>query len=264
MNEAGIFERYEDKFPGNQNAVDAVPGWSTALPPEFGVTAGSICAFNDSRIAWAAECFGSLEDKSVLELGPLEAGHTIHLERLGAKVTAIEANRLAFLRCLVVKEIVGLKRATFLLGDFIKWLENTAATYDLIVASGVLYHMSDPLRLLDLISKRANAVFLWTHYASDEAMPIGDPRRAVLAEQPRIVAFNGVPARLYQRTYASAEIRPEYCGGMADDHSWMHRDDILAALKSLKYTDIRVAQDTPNHVNGPAFSVFARRDARAF
>ena len=254
-----VFEHYNDKFPTNQNAVDAIPGWSTSLPAEFGVTAGTLNVFNDNRISWAAECFGSLENKSVLELGPLEAGHTIHLERLGAYVTAIEANKLAFLRCLVMKEIVGLTRAKFLLGDFVKWLEASPVTYDLIVASGVLYHMRDPLRLLELTSMRSDALFLWTHYVSDEAMPLGDPRRVVLAEHPRVVDFNGVRVRLYQRTYAEAQVSPAFNGGFVDDHSWMHREDILAVLKSLGYTEILVAQDTPNHINGPAFSVFARR-----
>jgi hypothetical protein len=253
------FELFVSSAPCLQNAVDAVPGWSTSLPPEYGVVAGSIGAFHDIRIIWAAECFGSLDNKKVLELGPLEAGHTFQLEQLGANVTAIEANKLAFLRCLIAKEITGLQRAKFLLGDFVKWLEVTDATYDLIVASGVLYHMGDPLHLLDLVSRHSDALYLWTHYVSDDAMPVGDPRRATLADHPRVVTFNGVPIRLYRRTYANAESNLNFNGGIADDHSWMHRDDILSALRSLGYTDIRTVQETPDHVNGPCFSVFARK-----
>lgn len=257
--DGGSFEQYEDRFPTNQNAIDAVPGWSTSLPPSYGVVAGQIETFHDIRVEWTGECFGSLEGKSVLELGPLEAGHSMHLERLGATVTAIEANKLAYLRCLVAKEIVGLKRVRFLLGDFIKWLEVTDETYDLILASGVLYHMHEPLHLLELAAARSEALYLWTHYVSDAVMPIGDPRRAVLAQHPRIVDFHGVPARLYRRTYAKAEANLSFNGGMADDHSWMHRDDILSCLAALGYADIRVAHDAPDHQNGPSFSVFARK-----
>ena len=255
----GTFEQYDPSFPTNQNAIDLLPGWCTALPPEANVVAGPLGTFHDSRIAWANECFGSLVGKRVLELGPLEGGHTIHLERLGAEVLGIESNKIAFLRCLVVKEIVGLKHATFKLGDFVKWLEGTDETYDLIVASGVLYHMRDPLHLLDMAARRSNALYLWTHFVHDDAMPIGDPRRAVIADTPDIVTFRGAPMRLYKRTYAHAEANDSFNGGMMDAHHWMHRDDILTALRLVGYADIRVAQETPDHQNGPAFSVFARK-----
>jgi SAM-dependent methyltransferase len=257
----GVFERYTDKLPSHQNAVDAVPGWSTSLPHEFQVKAGQMDAFNDARIAWAGECFGDLTDKNVLELGPLEAGHTMHLERLGANVLAIEANKYAFLRCLIFKEIVNLRKSRFLLGDFVKWLEVSGDQFDLIVASGVLYHMQDPLHLLDLISRHSRSLFLWTHYVSEEAMPVGDPRRAVLSTNPKLVSFHGAQIRLYQRTYSNADSNIDFNGGLIDDHSWIHRDDIPAALSVLGYDDIRTSHDQPNHVNGPAISIFARKSS---
>jgi hypothetical protein len=116
------FERYVSSAPCWQNAVDAVAGWNTAFPPHYGVTAGSVPTHSDQRIVWALECFGPLVDRHVLELGPLEGGHTSMLEAAGARVDAIEANELAFLRCLIRKEIVGLTRSKFWLGDFVKAL----------------------------------------------------------------------------------------------------------------------------------------------
>ncbi len=257
--ERGTFRHYVTTVPSNQNAIDAVPGWSTALPAEYQTSAGALGTYHDARIFWAAECFGDLQGANVLELGPLEAGHTLQLERMGAHVTAIEANRLAFLRCLVVKEIVGLQKARFKLGDFIKWLESADATYDIIIASGVLYHLRDPLHFLELAAKRSAALFLWTHFVHDEMMPPGDRRRGMIAKHPTVVDFHGCPVRLYTRSYLSAEDKDSFSGGMADQHSWMHRDDILAALRAVGYTDIRTAQEQPDHQNGPCFCVFARR-----
>jgi hypothetical protein len=258
-NVAMIFDQYTESFPSNQNAVDAVPGWSTALPGELGVTAGAIALFDDGRITWAMQEYGDIKGRRVLELGPLEAGHTYMLTRAGAHVEAIESNRLAYLRCLVVKELVGMQNARFLLGDFVKWLERTEERYDLIIASGVLYHMRDPLHLLDLISKRSDTAFFWTHYVSDAAMPATDSRRSVIATDPEVRDFHGVRVRQYRRTYANAQQSPAFCGGSADEHYWIEREDILAGLAALGYTTT-VAHDEPDHHNGPAFSVLARRD----
>src|SRR5262245_48420088 len=102
--ESRTFERYVSAAPCLQNAVDAVAGWSSAFPPKYELKAGALSTYSDPRIQWAIECFGSLEGRHVLELGPLEGGHTSMLEAAGARIDAIEANQVAFMRCLITKE----------------------------------------------------------------------------------------------------------------------------------------------------------------
>ena len=121
-----------------------------------------------------------------------------------AAIDAIEANVLAFVRCLVVKETLRLDRARFHLGDFMKWLEAAPARYDLVVASGVLYHSHDPVRLLELICEKADAVFLWTHYFDEDEMPRGDLRRTPFSEQVEIRDCRGIAVRLHERSYYRA------------------------------------------------------------
>jgi hypothetical protein len=157
-----LFATYEESFPSHQNAIDLIPGWSTAFPPQFNVKAGRLPLFGDARIRWAIEQFGDLKGRRVLELGPLEAAHTTMLHAAGAHVEAIEANKLAYIKCLISKEIFKLSNTSFYLGDFVQWLEQTDTTYDLIVASGVLYHMREPLRLLQAMAKRTRTIYLWT------------------------------------------------------------------------------------------------------
>src|ERR1700751_1079452 len=93
------------------------------------------------------------------------------LEQAGcASVISIEGNPRAFLKCLVLKEVVGLSRSRFLCGDFVEYLRGCSARADVVVASGVLYHMMNPVELLYLISRVSDCVFLWTHYYDEHAL----------------------------------------------------------------------------------------------
>jgi len=233
-------------------------GWKTSFPPNYGLKAGSLATYNDPRIFWAIERFGSLEGRHVLELGPLDGGHTSMLEAAGARVDAIEANRLAFMRCLITKEILGLTRSKFWLGDFVKALENWQQRYDLIVASGVLYHLDDPLRFLELAAKRTDALYLWTHVLTTEPMPLWDLRR-MFQRKVENYRFHGIDVRAYRRTYGHAADDVTFCGGINDAHCWLHRDDLLKALEVLGFQDIRIAHEQPDHAHGPALSIFARK-----
>lgn len=255
-----LLDNYVDKLPCAQNAIDAIPGWNSGFPPHAGVTAGDKPLFADGRLEWALDRFGSIEGKQILELGPLEGSHTYMLDRLNpALIHAVEANKLAFLKCLITKEILDLKHAKFLLGDFVEWLEKTSVRYDFIVASGVLYHLRDPVRFLELLAKRSNAIYIWTHYFSDEALAPGDPRRIPFAKDVVIRRSHGIDVRLFQRNYLSAWQSPSFCGGMTDRHYWIEREDILTLLGALGFDQIAVAHESRDAANGPSFSIFARR-----
>jgi hypothetical protein len=254
------FDRYVSSTPSLQNAVDAVAGWNTAFPPQYQLKAGSLATFDDHRIRWAMQCFGPLEGRHVLELGPLEGGHTSILDAAGAQVDAIEANQLAFMRCLIAKDILGLNRSKFWLGDFVKALENWERNYDLIVACGVLYHLTDPLHMIELAAKRTNAIYIWTHLFTDETTPPpGDPRRPLFEQIAEQHQFHGINVRAMRRSYALAQDNVAFCGGMKDEHRWLHRDDLIAALRVVGFQDVQTADDQPNHLFGPALSIFARK-----
>ena len=79
------------------------------------------------------------------------------LSKYGADVTGIESNSLSFMKSLIAKELLNHK-AKFVYGDFVKYLE-VSEDYELIVASGVLYHMENPVELLCRISLKTNKLF---------------------------------------------------------------------------------------------------------
>lgn len=253
-------DEYVTSFPCHQNAIDALPGWNQAFPDELGLRAGGIHLHHDPRIIWAADQFGSLEGKRILEIGPLEASHTYLLDQHGpAVIDAIEANKLCYLRCLVTKEILQMRSARFYLGDSQLWLEQRVDRYDLVIASGVLYHMQDPIRFLDAIANRTDAIFIWTHYADDGAMPPGDPRRGAFVGTVEKRQHLGIDIHLHPRSYLGAWKDKAFCGGMHDLHRWIDRQDLLALLGRFGYDDIRIWNDEPAHAFGPAFCLFARR-----
>ncbi|WP_284178595.1 class I SAM-dependent methyltransferase [Rhabdaerophilum sp. SD176] len=257
-------DEYVTSFPNHQNAINCLPGWNQAFPSELGLNAGQQHLYADPRVLWALEQMGIVEGKRVLEIGPLEAGHTYLIDRHHpATLHAIEANKLSFLRCLVVKEILKLQHAEFFLGDAQLWLEQTDHAYDLILASGVLYHMQEPLRLLQAMGARSNNLFLWTHYADDEAMPPGDPRRGAFVGDPEVQLFEHHPVTMHRRSYLGAWKNKAFCGGMHDLHRWVERRDILKVLELMGFDDIRIGLDEPDHPYGPAFSLFARRSIPA-
>ena len=127
--------------------------------------------FEDPRVAWGLEALGGVSGQRALELGPMEGGHSYMLQRGGAReVVSIEGNQRCYLKCLVVKEVAGLDRVRYELGDFVEFMRATPERFDLCLASGVLYHMADPLEVVHLVSRVADRAFFWTHYHDDRVM----------------------------------------------------------------------------------------------
>ena len=170
-----ILDAYTHEPPSAQLAVDLFAGeWSTVLPPEVGATAGGIGLYADPRIEFFIERAGGVDGKRVVELGPLEASHTYMFERAGADVVAVESNSRAYLKCLIVKELVPLVRSRFLYGDYVGYLEATDERFDLLAASGVLYHAPDPVRSLQAMARVADSIGIWTHYFDQAVMDAND------------------------------------------------------------------------------------------
>jgi hypothetical protein len=254
---------YVKSKPSPKNAVDIFKGeWASRLPaPYSGIPAGSANLFDDERIAWFVEQVGGVAGCSALELGPLEGGHSYMLEKQGAaSVLAIEANTHAYLKCLVIKDLLELERVRFLCGDFMAYLnDDDGKRFDVCVASGVLYHMQNPAELIGLLAKRCTShLFLWTHYY-DEATISASARLASKFARGTAVEHAGFRHTLYRQEYGATTFHSGFCGGTAPTSSWMSRQDILDCLTFFGFSRLNVAFDQRDHVNGPAFAVAASR-----
>jgi len=245
--------------PSAQTTVDLIDGWHSEFPASTGVNTGGYArVFEDARVPWAIERLGGVQGASIAELGPLEGGHTYMLDRAGAKsIVAIEGFKRSYLKCLIAKELLDIKSAHFLLGDFVPWLESEPRRFDLIWASGVLYHMTEPLRLLRSIATHTDKIFLWTQYYPDDFAPTRPFQPPLVGI--RQVPFEGKLVPHFERSYVLTN-RPWFCGGVYSGCAWLRRGDILDALSVLGFSKIDIAFEQQTDDGEPSFAVVARRE----
>ncbi len=249
MNKENFFEQP----PCNQNLIQLFEGqWFSIMPNELSVDSKGIGELHDDeRIHWASSSLGGFRDKSIVELGPLEACHTSMLEKAGARsIVGVEANSEAFLRCLVVKELLDLKRARFKLGNFLGFLQNEEDVFDVGIACGVLYHMKNPVELIELLAKRVRSLFVWTHYFDSSLIDKNEVVRSKFSGS-WVASHMGFDHRLHAYGYGNALDWKGFCGGGSESCNWMEKEEMLNAFEHFGFRklDERLELD---HVHGPA------------
>jgi hypothetical protein len=260
-----ILDVYIGTKPSAQNALDIFANeWSSKFPdfPEDAAFGKAIAApgiadlFEDARMNWVLSQIGGCHDFSILELGPLEGGHTYMLDRAGAKsILAIESNTRAFLKCLIAKEVLNIKAASFVLGDFCEYLKDCdGAKYDLVIASGVLYHMKNPVRLIADISKLTDKAFFWTHYYDSAVLSEKEDFRTRFGRSERL-SEEGFNCKAYKQKYQTALGWKGFCGGGNEYSRWLKREDIINCCKHFGFNSIAIEFDHPHHPHGPAFAL---------
>lgn len=254
----------EDLFvsgsPHPQKVIDMFQGqWSSNLPVP-GVVSGTNQLFYDDRIEWFVEQMGSVKNKSIVELGPLEGAHAWMLEAAGvSSIDSIEANTMSYLRCLAVKELTGLSKTHFMLGDFVDFLRETPNTYDICIASGVLYHMQSPVEVIDLISRHVDSVMIWTHYYDEDAIAENAHIDENKFSESIQMNHGGFEHELHQYNYLDALALKGFCGGTARFSRWMTKQTLLDALRHFGFGKISCDADKLDHPNGPCITIAASK-----
>jgi hypothetical protein len=263
------FKHFFGVLPSDQNALDLFAGeWSSQPPADRpNLKAGVTPLFDDPRIAWTHHRLmemgleGGFRERTVLELGPLEGGHTYLLDRLeAASITAIEANARAYLKCLIAKETFGMPRARFLLGDCLDYLRTTDRHFDIGVACGILYHLTNPVELLELLARRCDALFLWTVFYDSEFVAQNPVPGAKFSD---VIAMEtaGFKHTVHRFNYGPSLDWKGFCGGGDIFSYWMEKDEILAALRHFGFSDFR--HEVQPNVHGSALMLAARKPASA-
>ncbi len=149
-------------------AFGVVRDWITSYQIDGQAVGGTVDLTRDQRFHAWLETGVKIEGRRVLELGSLEGAHTAMLCRAKARqVVGVEGRAENFVKCCIVKNVLSLDRATFVFDDIANVTPAVYGRFDVALASGVLYHLADPLRVIRQLFELAPVVMIWTHIATE-------------------------------------------------------------------------------------------------
>lgn len=253
---SNVLDEFSTELPTEDAALKLFNGeWSSHIPGfGFGY---SVHIFERVRIDFFRNQIGTFVGKDVLELGPLEAAQTYLMATEGANVLAIESNKRSFLRCLIVQNLFQF-RAKFTLGDFRPYLATTDKRFDFILATGVLYHMTDPLQLIEDMCRASDTIGVWTHYYDADHLKDNPNLSHRYDHEPTEIEWHGRTMRQHRQAYKDMLTWVGFSGGTAPTSSWLTRDSLLGAFDALGF-DVTIDHDIPYFEAGPCIQFCAKR-----
>jgi len=143
-----------------------------ALAPGFETTVAGVPPVDDIRTQLVLDaCGGSLDGRTIVDLGCLEGGFTLAFAQRGAaRALGIEARELSVERCELAKALLGVdvEGAQFVVADIKDELVRHEP-FDVVFATGILYHVADPAGFLRTMRSACRHVALVdTHVARIE------------------------------------------------------------------------------------------------
>jgi len=174
-----------------------------------------------------------------------------------ASITSIESNTTSFLKCLVVQNALKFN-ANFMLGDFCAYLDSCTETFDILLASGVLYHMMEPVKLLRDMAKVSRSIGIWTHYYDSKIILGREDLKKKFDSEPTIERVGEREVVSYKQSYLEALQWSGFCGGPVPTSYWLTRESLIGVLNNLGFA-VTVGQEQRDHQNGPAILLFASK-----
>jgi len=126
--------------------------------------------------------------RRIADIGCLEGYFSIECALHGAEVLGIDGKLLNVRKCEFVRAVLGVERASFVLGDAMKATREACGRFDAVLALGLLYHLDDPYRFLANMADLCDGfVVIDTHVA--------------LEDQPEIIKGDWRPELSGMRTF---------------------------------------------------------------
>lgn len=173
---------------------------------------------------------------NAVDLGCLEGGLSFELRRAGLRVLGVEGRQDNFQRCLLLKDYFSdLGGLDFQLADVRSF--HPEGTFDVVVCSGLLYHLDDPVNYMNQLAKLATPgglLYLDTHVAPEECDMVNSAFRANLSPMQSKL-WDGLPVRF--RTYEEDISLPESSIGNRQS-VWMDAPSHLAVLDAVGFSRV--------------------------
>jgi SAM-dependent methyltransferase len=204
---------------------------------------GGISAVGDARLDQFFRCAPRVE--RILELGALEGAHSFILaEHPGVKrVVALEGREANLRKARFVQELLRIGNVEFAQTNLEHAELSTFGKFDAIFCCGLLYHLPEPWKLIEQCASVAPLLFIWTQYAAEnEAHDMGRRLRG------KIHVEGGADEPL---------------SGMSATATWLTLDSLRALLAASGYGSVEVIHDDPEHANGPAVTIGAKRESHS-
>ena len=260
---AAILDQYVREAPAPQHALDIFKGdWWSSLPGELSrLQAGQLPLFDDSRIHWAIEALGGVSGKRVLELGPLEGGHTYLLERAGAQSDPRHRGEQESLPQVPDRE--GASSGSSARASCSEISRSSTC------AQGVSASMPQSSRARSITfaspssSSRTSRALPITYssglstYVKERLDAI--PHMAHRFGESHEAEFGGFRHTRHPYYYRDFLDTSRFAGGTEEFSHWLSRADLLGALRHAGLAEIVVGEEDLEHPNGPCISPAARR-----
>jgi hypothetical protein len=192
-----------------------------------------------------------------------------HLQHTRVRsVTAVEARPTSYLKCLIGKNLLGMDRVRFMLGDFVSHLRDNEVEYDICFAIGVFYHLSDPVAFIEQLTKRTERLVLRTHYFRDALVTgYGVEDRSGLPPtgwdfpdpEGEVVMVRGRELRLFKHLFSGGVDGHETWGhgGVLDYAYMMTVDGIVSLLDAYGWEIVGELVDYPEQDRAPMVDLCA-------
>lgn len=165
--------------------------------------------------------------RRVLELGCMEGGRTFPLARRAGHVVGVDARREHLQRARYIEQTLGIANVTFLESDLESGDLAMLGSFDAIFNVGLLYHLSDPARLLRQCAEVAPEMLLWTHVVDDSDVEHRGYRGRFTTENPTD-RIGGLRSRSFRPERAELVRMLDDCGW--HDLEWLKDDPTSLTL----------------------------------
>ena len=220
-----------DLLPFTAHRIELSPGYHTR---DEGAEAGT-----DLRTYLVVEgCGGSMEGRTVVDLGSLEGAFTIGFAELGAAAAiGIEARDINVRRAELARRFRRVENAEFVVADIKDELRRREA-FDVVFAAGILYHVADPAGLLRTMRVSCTHMALIdTHVASRASASHGCSE--VVGRESAGKTYQG---RMFKE-YASGNSDPAkedlvWAAYSDTDSFWPFEDELVRMIENAGFTSV--------------------------